>query len=155
MLFLQNVKRYVLLTRKKRTSLTNRRASYVQETERETPQKQHQFETSRLQSHHYRVKSTQGHPMDLYLKISVLQANFCWLGDLEGELLLGNRQLRVYLLFVRNLSPSTKGDEFWSMTTPKLASNAHTSTGKLPIKSGCRLQLHLAGSELFHQSCWE
>ena len=25
----------------------------------------------------------QGHPMDLFLKISVLQANFCWLGDLE------------------------------------------------------------------------
>ena len=24
----------------------------------------------------------QGHPMDLFLKISVLQANFCWLGDL-------------------------------------------------------------------------
>ena len=26
---------------------------------------------------------TQGHPMDLLLKISVLQANFCWLGDVE------------------------------------------------------------------------
>ena len=26
---------------------------------------------------------TQGHPMDLFLKISVLQANFCWLGDVE------------------------------------------------------------------------
>ena len=25
----------------------------------------------------------QGHPMDLFLKISVLQANFCWLEDLE------------------------------------------------------------------------
>ena len=25
----------------------------------------------------------QGHPMDLFLKISVLQANFCWLGDLK------------------------------------------------------------------------
>ena len=24
----------------------------------------------------------QGHPMDPFLKISVLQANFCWLGDL-------------------------------------------------------------------------
>ena len=24
----------------------------------------------------------QGHPIDLLLKISVLQANFCWLGDL-------------------------------------------------------------------------
>ena len=26
---------------------------------------------------------TQGHPMDLFLKISVLQVNFCWLGDVE------------------------------------------------------------------------
>ena len=25
----------------------------------------------------------QGHPLDLFLKISVLQANFRWLGDLE------------------------------------------------------------------------
>ena len=25
----------------------------------------------------------QGHSMDLFLKISVLQANFCWLGDLK------------------------------------------------------------------------
>ena len=25
----------------------------------------------------------QGHSMDLFLKISVLQANFCWLGDLD------------------------------------------------------------------------
>ena len=25
----------------------------------------------------------QGHPMDLFLKISVLQAHFCWLGDVE------------------------------------------------------------------------
>ena len=25
----------------------------------------------------------QGHPMDLFLKIPVLKANFCWLGDLE------------------------------------------------------------------------
>ena len=24
-----------------------------------------------------------GHPMDLFLKISVFQANFCWLGDVE------------------------------------------------------------------------
>ena len=42
-----------------------------------------------------------GHPMNLFLKIFVLQANFCWLGDLEKKLyilegmLLGNRQLRV------------------------------------------------------------
>ena len=65
----------------------------------------------------------QGHPMDLFLIISVLQAIFCWLGDLEKiiclgrkvKVLLGNRQFRVsegiwffgvanswYVLFVRN-----------------------------------------------------
>ena len=43
----------------------------------------------------------QGHPMNLFLKIFVLQANFCWLGDLEKKcislkgMLLENRQLRV------------------------------------------------------------
>ena len=43
----------------------------------------------------------QGHPMNLFLKIFVLQANFCWLGDLEKKIislegmLQGNRQLRV------------------------------------------------------------
>ena len=43
----------------------------------------------------------QGHPMNLFLKIFVLQANFCWLEDLEKKfislegMLQGNRQLRV------------------------------------------------------------
>ena len=42
----------------------------------------------------------QGHPMNLFLKIFILQANFCWLGDLEKNISLegmlqGNRQLRV------------------------------------------------------------
>ena len=43
----------------------------------------------------------QGHPINLFLKIFVLQANFCWLGDLEKKfislegMLQGNRQLRV------------------------------------------------------------
>ena len=29
------------------------------------------------------AQKMQGHPMDLFLKISVLQANFYWLGDLD------------------------------------------------------------------------
>ena len=29
------------------------------------------------------MAKTQGHPTDLFLKITVLQANFCWLGDLD------------------------------------------------------------------------
>ena len=31
------------------------------------------------------MAKTQGHPTDLFLKITVLQANFCWLGDLDIE----------------------------------------------------------------------
>ena len=43
----------------------------------------------------------QGHPVDQFLKISVLQAHFCWLGDveeiivLERKVLLGKRYFRV------------------------------------------------------------
>ena len=35
----------------------------------------------------------QGHPMDLFLKISVLQAHFCWLGDVEETIVLGRKVL--------------------------------------------------------------
>ena len=35
----------------------------------------------------------QGHPMDLLLKISVLQAHFCWLGDVEEIIVLGRKVL--------------------------------------------------------------
>ena len=35
----------------------------------------------------------QGHPMDLFLKISVLYANFCWLGDVEEIIVLGRKVL--------------------------------------------------------------
>ena len=44
----------------------------------------------------------QEHPVDLFLKISVVQANFCCLGDLgkwyvrRRKVLLGNRQIRVF-----------------------------------------------------------
>ena len=37
--------------------------------------------------------SSQGHPMDLFLKISVLQAHFCWLGDVEEIIVLGRKVL--------------------------------------------------------------
>ena len=33
----------------------------------------------------------QGHPVDLFLKISVLQANFCWLGDWKNNISLEGR----------------------------------------------------------------
>ena len=35
----------------------------------------------------------QGHPMDLFLKISVLHANFCWLGDVKEIIVLGRKVL--------------------------------------------------------------
>ena len=39
------------------------------------------------------LKTGQGHPMDLFLKISVLQAHFCWLGDVEEIIVLGRKVL--------------------------------------------------------------
>ena len=39
------------------------------------------------------VEERQGHPMDLFLKISVLHANFCWLGDVEEIIDLGRKVL--------------------------------------------------------------
>ena len=35
----------------------------------------------------------QGHPMDLFLKISVLHAKFCWLGDVEEIIVRGRKVL--------------------------------------------------------------
>ena len=40
-----------------------------------------------------RTSYTQGHSMDLFLKISVLQAQFCWLGDVEEIIVLGKKVL--------------------------------------------------------------
>ena len=37
----------------------------------------------------------QGHPMDLFLKISVLQGHFCWLGDVEEIIVLGRKVLKI------------------------------------------------------------
>ena len=37
--------------------------------------------------------SFQGHPVDLFLKISVLQAHFCWLGDVKEIIILGRKVL--------------------------------------------------------------
>ena len=106
--------------------------------------------------------------MDLFLKI-------CWLGDLE-ELMslegkvwleidnsgcLGDLVSRIVLLvlFVRNLPPlnwPTVELNFALRPHPKWpVMSGRTFAGKLPSKSGCRLLVHLAGWELFHQSCWE
>ena len=37
----------------------------------------------RTPNNYFILNIIQGHPMDLFLKISVLLANFCWLGDVE------------------------------------------------------------------------
>ena len=39
------------------------------------------------------VVNIQGYPMDLFLKISVLQGHFCWLGDVEEIVVLGRKVL--------------------------------------------------------------
>ena len=39
------------------------------------------------------VKGNQGHLMDLFLKIPVLQAHFCWLGDVEEIIVPGRKVL--------------------------------------------------------------
>ena len=41
----------------------------------------------------FHVLQIQGHPMDLFLKISVLQAHFCWLGDVKEIIVLGRKVL--------------------------------------------------------------
>ena len=37
--------------------------------------------------------------MDLFLKISVLQAHFCWLGDVEEIIVLGRKVLLEKIYF--------------------------------------------------------
>ena len=44
-------------------------------------------------SYHQNETRTQGHPMDLFLKISVLQAHSCWLGDAKEIIVLGRKVL--------------------------------------------------------------
>ena len=39
------------------------------------------------------LRNCQGHPMDLFLKIPVLHANFCWLRDVEEIIVLGRKVL--------------------------------------------------------------
>ena len=46
-----------------------------------------------MRGYEYCMQKSQGHPMDLFLKISVLHANFCWLGDVEEIIVLGRKVL--------------------------------------------------------------
>ena len=51
------------------------------------------------------TRQLQGHPMDLFLKISVLHANFCWLGDVEEIIVLGRK-----LLLGKKIIQGARGD---------------------------------------------
>ena len=81
-----------------------------------------------------------GHPMDLFLKISVVQANFCWLGGVE----------EITCPWMESVAGKKIG-----LGVLGLISRI-TVMAFFPRRSGCRLIVGaLAGWELFHQSFWE
>ena len=102
-----------------------------------------------------------GNPMDLFLKISVLEANFCWVGDVEEiicswkESVAGKNIIQgdwvdlmsriSFMCYVSETSPTrplptTEGLNFALRPHPNWpVIFGHTSAGKLPNKSGCRL----------------
>ena len=80
--------------------------------------------------------TSQGQPIDLFLKISVLQANFCWLGDVEKEkfVLVNSSVSQVAgcrcTLLVGNSSISLAGSEeqmYFSQQCPKILKVASQS----------------------------
>ena len=121
----------------------------------------------------------QGHPMDLFHKISVLLAIFCWLGDVEvmicpwKESVVRNLMSEIAAMCCQKplphsplpLTPYWTPNFLLPPTLPPLPEgrnsavwphpnwplmSGHTSAGKLPSISGCRLKVHLACWELFH-----
>ena len=99
---------------------------------------------------------TQGHPKDLFLKISVLQANFAGSLDMwKKQYVLGRKVLlrkkcvwgdlmfRIVTMCYGSEPPSPPPllrGEFCPMTTPKLASNVWTYVcWETSSKPGCRL----------------
>ena len=88
---------------------------------------------------------TQGHLIDLILKISVLQANFCWLGDVEEIIcpVRGDLMSRIVTMCYGSETPPPPPmlrGEFRPMTTPKLARNVWTYVcWEISSKSGYRL----------------
>lgn len=88
-----------------------------------------------------------GYPMNLFLKMSVLQANFCWLGDVKEviwkESVAGIKVMEVVRVDVISKKllccPIHQKPPNWPIMS------GHNSSGKLPIKSGRRCTL-LAGN---------
>ena len=92
--------------------------------------------------------------MDLFLKISVLHANFCWLGDVEEIIVLGRKVLlgkKIIQGVRRDLKSriAATGYLYGLLTTQDL----NCALWNFPVSqvAGCKV----AGWELFHQSCWE
>ena len=84
---------------------------------------------------------TQGHPMDLFLKISVLQANFCWqLGHVEEIICPWKESVfRIVTMCYGSETPpppSLLRGEFCPMTTPKLATPIHCAGVVLHPRQG-------------------
>ena len=85
--------------------------------------------------------------MNLFLKMPVLQANFCWLVDVK-EVIWKESVAEIKVMEVIRVDVILKSycTVSYPSETPKLASNVWTySPGKLPIKSGRRCTL-LAGN---------
>ena len=111
---------------------------------------------------------TQGDPMDLFLKISVLKANVCWLAMEDVEEMICpwkesaakkknnswcprgfDIQNSYYVLWITNppFPPpprQLRRGEYCPMTTPKLASNVWTYV----CKPGCRCTLQAGNSSI-------
>ena len=81
-----------------------------------------------------------GHPMDLFPKISVVQANFCWLGGVE----------EITCPWMESVAGKKIGLDVLGLIS------RITVMAFFPRRSGWRLIVGaLAGWELFHQSFWE
>ena len=110
----------------------------------------------------------QGHPIDLFLEISVLLATFCWLGDLEKFICLSKERVAgkwTIQGIIGDLASRIAGMCLLSETYPPLHTewlsfafrphpflptpspnteglnfvDDHTQTDLLPSNSGCRL----------------
>ena len=83
---------------------------------------------------------TQGHPKDLFLKISVLQANFCWLGDVEEIIcpVRGDLMFRIVTMYYGSETPPHPhcwrvNFDLWPHQNWPVMSG-HTSARKLPVR---------------------
>ena len=81
---------------------------------------------------------SEGHPMDLFLKISVLHANFCWLGDVEEIIVLG-RKVLLGKKIIQGVRGDLKSRIAGLLVWVAYHSRSELCPMKLPSESGCRL----------------